>query len=182
MKRKGQFFILGAIMLIILFFIGIPFLQPSLTSPIRDLPLLSKNIRLEFPVAFNLGLNESDERAVMKNFSLFLNTNLADRLIDFSTLWLYAKNSSENVNFTIGNFLGKNITVNLTISPIEKEIFVQNNGTNSTLFSSPGSIFNLTIEFESRTATVEWLRDKVNLYVFYELRRNRDVIKEEIVA
>jgi len=179
---KGQFFILGAVLMIIMFSIGIPFIKPSLSMPAEDLPYLSDNVRLEFPAAFNLGLNESNELSAMSGFSNFLNETLHDRFVEFSALWLYTKNQTRDVNMTIGNYLNQNTTVTLTISSTEKEVFVQNRGSNTTLFTNPGSIFNLTIEFNSRSKTAELLRDKNNLYVFYELKREKDKINEEIVA
>lgn len=178
----GQFFILGAILLAVMFFIGLPLIKPLLSSPSSDLSYLSSNIYSEFPVALNLGLNQSDELRVLKNFTSFVNETLYDHFVRFSSLWIYAKNSSTNVNFTVGNYLNMNTTINLTISSTETQFFVENNKTNSTLFTSPGTIFNLTIEFQSQTTTVEFLRDKVNLYVFYELKRGNDLIRKDIIA
>jgi hypothetical protein len=182
---KGQFFILGAVLLVIVFSLGLPFIRPAITSPSGDLPYISRNLQREFPAAFNLGLNETSELSVMSNFSLFLNKTLYDKLVAFSAFWVYSRNSSSSVNITAGNFLGKNTTATLTLNTgksTSRSMFVRHGGSNSTLFTGPGTIFNLTIEFESRSRTVEWLRDKANLYVFFELRRGQDLVKEEVVA
>ena len=177
---KGQFFIIGAVLLAIAFFVALPHIRPFLTSPSQDMPFLSKNLKAEFPAAFNLGLNQSEPIKVMKNFSLFLNESLHDHLIDFTTLWVYSENSTTDVNFTLGNFLKQNITVTLSISTTSEEVLVTLNDTNSSLFTSPGSVFNLTISFNSQEKTVEWLRDKSSLYVFFQLQRGNDIIIEEV--
>jgi len=182
MIMKGQFFLIGAVLLIILFFLGLPFISPSLTSPSNDLPFLSENLKQEFPAAYNLGLNQSDEINVLKNWSIFLNDTFHDHLINFTTLWITSYNVSNTVNFTIGNYLGGNSTVNLTISSTTESVSVPLSDTGSVVFSSPGSIFNLTILFNSRSTTVEWLRDKKNLFVFYQLRRGNDILVEELSA
>lgn len=191
---KGQFFLLGAIVLIVLFFVGAPLIQPPLSSPGNDLPFLLRNIKAEFPVAFNLGLNESNELNVMRNFSSFLNRTLLDRRVNFSSLWVYSRNSSTNANITIGNFLGGNLTVNLTYidtsiniitgstNSVNTPLFVPNAATNSTILNKPGTPFNLTIRFGSRNTTIEWLRDKANLYVHLEMGRGKDIVREEITA
>ncbi len=187
---RGQFFILGAILLIILFFIGLPITKPVLNSPSEDLPYISRNVQSEFPRALNLGLNHSSEHHSMGDFTLFFNRTLADHSVRFKALWIYTKNHTTGVNLTIGNYLGSGTTVSLSASSVESElptsaterVFVHHNGTNTTLLLGTGSPFNLTISFNSVSSTVELLRDKVNLYMFFEINRGEDLVREEFTA
>ncbi|MBI4020834.1 MAG: hypothetical protein HY369_01185 [Candidatus Aenigmarchaeota archaeon] len=173
---------LGAVLLAIVFFIGIPFAQVAFTAPTKDLPFLANNLRLEYPAAYNLGLNKSQSVAVLSNFTRFVNATLADKLVNFTAFWLVSVNASTNLNITAGNFLGGNATILLTIGSASTNLSVQTNSTNTTLFTAPGATFNLTIQAGGFTETVQWLRDKANLYVFFELRRNADTVREEIIA
>lgn len=178
---KGQFFLLGAILLAILFFIGMPLFTPLITNPSEDLPFLSNNLKNEFPVAFNLGLNQSNEEAILTNFTHFVNATLYDKLVNFTGLWVLARNTSASVNLTVGNFMG-NTTINFSTGSTTIHLYVQANHSNSTTLPSPGSIYNLSIVFQEKNFTTEWLRDKANLYLFYHLTRGEDEIQEEFTA
>lgn len=175
-RMKAQFFILAAILLVALFSISFP-AHPILSSPAEDLPFISKNLRSEFPSAYNLGLNQSGEQEAMLGFSRFLNEAMLDHSIQFSSVWVYSKNSSSNLNLTAGNFLGRNTTVNFSLG--SASLFVLSNASNSTLIPDPGAIFNITIQFESQNFTVEWLKEKSNLYVFFEIRKGNNIVREE---
>lgn len=177
-KKKGQFFILGAILLVIMFSVGIPLIKPILTIPSEDLTFFSENIKNEYPAAFNIGLNHSNERSVMSNFTNFINKTLYDHNIGFNTLWVYTTNQSSDLSVIVGNYMGSYTQVNLSF-PTQYSVNVSNGVTDNVTVSGPGSTFNLTITHGTKTKTVEWARDKANLYVYYEMSRLDNIVKEE---
>jgi hypothetical protein len=174
---KGQFFIVGALIIVILLFIGLPIIRPLLLNPSEDMKLLADNVEKELPYALNLGLKTNTPVSSLLNFTRFVDRVLTERDVTFSSLWIISQNSTGGVNITIGNFLPSNTTVTLGLTTV----FVPTNSTNSTELSASEK-FNLTISFEGRQKTVEWLRKKTNLYAYLEFQRGENIIKEELVA
>lgn len=183
---KGQFFIFGAIVMVLLFFLGIPYIRPILSSPGEDLSYLSKNIKAEFPAAFNIGLNESNADQILQNFTRFLDQTLSDYDIEFRALWAFSVNQSTDVNITVGNFLNSNTTVSMSTvfsgTTIDEDVFVQADRSNSTLLQNAESAFNITFEFESGSKEVEWVLNKANIYLWYELMRGNLLLRDEITG
>ncbi|MBI4181551.1 MAG: hypothetical protein HY520_01110 [Candidatus Aenigmarchaeota archaeon] len=180
--RKGQFFLLASILLAAAFLLGASFLPGSFRSPATDLPFLSENLKNELPAAYNLGLNQSSDVAALLNFSRFLNATLTDHGVNFTLLWVAARNASADANVTVGSLLGGNATVNLTIGSTTRSLQVAANGTNETLFTAPGAVFNLTIVAGDRSTTVEFLRNKASLYLFFRLQRGADRLQDELAV
>ncbi len=182
-QRKGQFFILGAFMLCTLFYMGIP-RGGQLVMPVtQDLTYLSDNLEREIPNVLNLGLNESKPMEYLKNFTGFVERIMLERLANFTTLWIVTENISTNdLNITVGNFLDSSKTVNITIGATSQNLTAPDNATNSTTFTGIASAFNMTILFDTENATVEWQRDKVNIYAFIQLRRGDNLLKKEITG
>jgi len=185
-RKKGQFFILGAILICSLFFIGLPRFTPLIKQPSSDLPYISSNLQSELPNALNIGLNGSAMLDTMTNFSHFLETKLRGRKINYTSLWLVMHNQSSGVNVTGGNFLGEEITISINItdgsgSTVES-LIIPKGTNNSTLFSSVENTYNITIAFSDQEESESYPRDKVSLYAFYRLTRSNDVIKNHIFA
>ena len=57
MKRKGQFFILGAVLLISLFFFGLPEKDTLILQETGDMVLLHDNVLREYSHAYNNAVN-----------------------------------------------------------------------------------------------------------------------------
>ena len=103
-------------------------------------------------------------------------------MIKYSSIWLVSEKNDTGVDITVGNFLDKNITITLNISTTSKNLFVKDNSTNKTTFTSVNPLFTLKIEYDGTTKTLNWNRDKVNLYVRYNLTRGKKRIIEEITG
>lgn len=179
---KGQFFILGGVLLCVLFYLGMPSTSQLVRTFTEDLKYLADNVELEIPKALNLGLNESKPITDLFDFTQVVNNMLSERNIDFTALWVVTQPKNSDVNITVGNFLGSLKTVTLNLSGDVKNLLVANNSTNSTLFSSVAAQFNLTISFDTTEKVLTLVRDKVNLYSSFELERGEDSAKREIEA
>ena len=183
MKRKGQFFIVGAVVLCMAFFAGLPPSEPLIRASSEDITHFSENIQRELSKTMNFGLDANNTVEYMENFTEFADRAMAEHLINYTSLWLITGNSSSDLNVTAGNFIWlveADITLNL--SGIVKNLLVPYNTTNSTVFSSVPSEFNLTISYEDMEKTVEWQKDKANLYALVVLTKDRDISKNELTG
>jgi hypothetical protein len=184
---KGQFFILGAILICSLFFMGLPRFAPIIKQPSGDIAYLSSNLQSELPHALNLGLNESDPIDRLTNFTHFLETKLQERNINYTSMWLIIQNqSSTDLNVTGGNFLGEDVSISINVTDgsgsTVNGLILLNGSTNSTTFSSVDPEFNITITFADQEESAEMPRDKTGLYAYYRLTRDDDVIKNLVFA
>jgi hypothetical protein len=161
---------------------GLPKSAYMVTPVSYDLKYLSDNLEKEIPNALNLGLGSGKPMEYLMNFTHFAEDVLRGRAINYSSLWLVARNQSSDLNITIGNFLGSNATVNLTIGAATSSVYVPNNSTNGTLFAAPGAAFNLTIVFVEQNYTADWQRDKASIYAFTELKRGDAIQIREIAG
>ncbi|MBI4175813.1 MAG: LamG domain-containing protein [Candidatus Aenigmarchaeota archaeon] len=114
--RKAQFFILGAILLSILFFVGLT-LSNTLTGPVtKDLTFLSENVKREFPRALNLGYLGGETGESLKNFTQFTDSGLEQNFINFTAFFVVSEPAqNDTVNLTIGNFLDSPVSVGIEI-------------------------------------------------------------------
>ncbi len=183
--RKGQFFLVGAFSLAILFFVGIS----SQISPegivfpeIRAVSSLFDNVRNEYPRAANLGLNESEPVGRLTNFTNFVESKTKERGIEFSLLFVLTQNVSDNLNVTVGNFLGYPIDIELNVSGAVENLQVSDGGTDSNLFSNPPETFSLGISFNTTEKNLLLEKRKANLYFILDMRKGDNIIKGEVVS
>jgi len=177
---KGQFFLVGALMLISAFFIGFASVREAFViTPDRDLSFLSDNAVREYPRALNLGLNSTGGLAALENFSRFLNASLSERYVDFQALWVQCDNVSSDVNVTVGNWLHATESVTLSIGGTDKTLLVAANAANYTSFTSPGASFNMAINFSQSNLSVAWRREKASLYVYTNFSRDDNAVVKE---
>ncbi len=183
-RRKGQFFILGALALVILFSANLSMTNPIISGPERYVSYFSGNIQKELPRAMNLGMNQSAPGAVMLNFSRFVQEEMSSRRINYSSLWLVAEGneSTTDVNVTVGNFMWGSRTVTITLDGTQKSVYVPDNSSNTTGYSSVPAIYNITISYGSTSRTYEWQRSKTSLYAYISLEKGEDSSKEHISA
>ncbi len=181
---RGQFYLIGAVILLILFFVGLPFSQLPLSQSGKDVNYLLDNLKTEYPRALNLGKNASAGPTTLTNFTHFLTSRLADRLVNFSAVWVVAENATNGtyVNFTGGNYLGASAVIHLNISGTVFSLVVPNNSTNSTLQSISSVPYNITINFTTDSLITAWYVNKTNLYVYLRLVRESDQVVDEIAA
>ena len=181
---KGQFFLLGAFLLIMIFYVGIAlYFSPSHQSAGADyLPAVFDNIKNEYPVAFNLGMNASDPVTTLANFTAFA-VNMTGRMnANLDVLWIVTENVSDNLNVTVGNFLEYPTTITLNVSGDVVEMRVDSGGTNSSLFTSPPSEFELRANFNTTEKNLILEKYKANLYVILEMTKGNDKIAGEMKA
>lgn len=182
---KGQFFLVGALALILMFYIGISvYLSPFSAKPSlgEDIENLFSNIKNEYPRVLNFGLNDSLPVQTLVNFTNYAIDETEGRGSDFRALWLITQNISDDLNITVGNFLGYNTNVTLTISSENKQIQVDDGKTNSAIFTSAPSEFNLTLNFNTKEKNLLLEKYKTNLYLILEMIKGDEIISGETKA
>lgn len=180
---KGQFFLWGAFLICLLFFVGFTGLKgTSVAAGTEDVEFFYGNLEEELPRALNLGLNGSGAAATLMNFSRFLDREMGERNMELKLLWLFTESSGTSLNITAGNFLGADVVVGLNLSGSFKNLTVPHNGTNSSVFSSVGQSFNLTVTLPGHSKTVEMVRDKTSFYGFLNLSRGREFVQGDIAG
>ena len=178
---KGQFFILGAILISILLFAALPIRGPELkTTLTKDMVYLSDNVKNEFPKAVNLGLSSDKAIDTLRNFTEFVEAVMNEHFIDFNALWLLEQPFNTNINLTVGNFFDEDVTVYINLSNDLRSLHLPKNSTNYTVFSSVPEEFDLVITFGNRTKIIHWFRDKVNLYMFFSMGRGEEILINEL--
>lgn len=185
-KMKGQYFLISGIILTTLFYIGFYLTNTSslltLSFESDDMKYILYNVEDEYPRVFNFGINDSDITGYLSDYTLFTKDTLSGNLINFTSLWIYTINESDDLNITAGNFLGYDTIVSINISGTVRNISVGNEDTNSTLFPSPGESFNVTVSFNTNEKKLSMLRDKYNIYAYMQLKRMDEIVKGGIQA
>jgi hypothetical protein len=180
-NKKGEFFLLAAFAFIIAFYIGISsYISPGFSGiESSGIIYLQKNIEDEYPKVLNLGLNESKPITNLVNFTLFVQNVTKSRGMDLSVFWLVSRNVGDDLNVTLGNFLGDPINVAVNISGDIKALNISDKSIRSFLFSSPPSEFNLTINFNTTERNLLLEKYKVSMYFFLELEEGDNVFRSE---
>lgn len=182
MAMKGQFFLLAAFFFLLVFYLGVSvYLSPSFANPAikEEVAGLFENMQNEYPRVVNIGLNSSNPVATLVNFS-GLAVNVAEaKGASLEVLWIFTQNSSDDLNVTVGNFLGSTLDITLNVSGDVKEMQVGEGQTNSALFTSPPSEFELRANFNTNEKNLLLEKYKANLYTVMEMRKGNDVIRGE---
>ena len=181
---RGQFFILGAILICSLLFIGLPPSQPFIAEPSQDLEYVLQNLENEFPHSLNLGLDYGNPGQTMENFTSWVRIVTRNFLINSSYFWLFAEGdpSTGNVTVSVGNYMGTGINVDVDLDGDQRNVFVQDGASDSIVFPSVSQTYSLSVSFGGESRSFGWRRDKANLFVFMELERGDSVARSEIVA
>ncbi len=180
---KGQFFLAATFTLAIVFFIGLSSqISPANISVPRtaSITYLMDNVKSEYPRAANLGLNESKIIETLASFTEFVKEEAKGRGVSFSAIFVLTENVSNNLNVTVGNFLGYATNVSLNVSGEAKNLYIVDAGANSTIFSSPPEAFTLGISFNTTEKNLLLEKYKANLYVILELRKGGNIVKGEV--
>ena len=185
MKRmKAQFFILGAVLLCSLFFIGLPPRQAFIETPSDDMEYVRQNLEREFPIALNLGLDNENPRTTMENFTSWTRDVANGFLIKLSSFWVFTEvdPGTGNLTVSVGNYMGADMNVNLDLDGDNRNLFVQEGDSSSTTFSSVGPTYTLTVQFGGNSKIFSWNRNKVNMFTLIELERGENLARSEVVA
>jgi hypothetical protein len=180
-KRKGQFFILGAVLICMLFFVGLPLYGPQLQSYRKDLSFVSANLETEFPKALNLGIKEGSGTASLADFSRFSKMTLSGQGMKFQALWVVTEPQPLGVQVTVGNFMGQSQALSITVDGSAQNLDVPDNSTEARFFAASDN-FQMTISFPGHSKEGVWVRNKANLYAFTEIARGSDKVVEETEA
>lgn len=178
---KGQFFVLGALLLASLFFIGLPITGYIITTASDDLNYFSLNIESEFPHALNLVIDDGDIEK-LSDFSTFIDNQLTQRNAVFKNLWVITEGQGNDVNVSMGNFLDEDITIVLNISNTIEMLFMPSGSVDSVMFYGVPARFTLRVTFPEVDRELDFQRDKINLFSFFSLSRGDDVLRKEVVA
>ncbi len=183
-EMKGQFFLIGAFLLIMMFYVGISlYFSPSHSvqggHQISD---LSENILAEYPRAFNFGMNSSSPSQVLANFTGLAVNLTGQRNAELKVLWIITQNVSDDLNVTAGNFLGYPAEITLNVSGEVKNLYVGSGAVNSTLFASPPSEFELRANFNTTEKNLLLEKFKANLWVLLEISDGGNKAAGEIKA
>jgi hypothetical protein len=180
---KAQFFILGAVLLCSLFFIGLPPGQPLAGVSTQDMDYMMLNLEREFPRALNLGMDGGDPAGTMANFTSWVRTVGRGLLLNFSSFWLFAEGDpGGDVTVYLGNFMGTDMSVTLNLDGEQRSVLVGDGDLASETFASVGSPYNIVLLFGSEARNFDWQRDKVNLFVMLELERGENIARRDVVA
>jgi len=182
---KGQFFLLGAIVLCVMFFLALPSVSTMNTSDMSDLSALSENLEKELPMALNLAMEEDNSPAKLNNFIDFLKTRTSERYLSLEILDVVAVPDPDNpgdIDVYAGNWLGRAVTLKITVESTEITLNLNDGETDSRSFSGLGSDIDVKIRFEDRIISAQSSRDKTNLYAYMKLSRGENSIVKEIIA
>jgi hypothetical protein len=183
-KCKGQYFMLGAIIISLMLYLG---LSPMVYSPPSEdyLHGISENIEEEVPHALNLALAEDSSPAKLGQFSGFLGDKLKGRGIGFEALWVASipdPGNPSQVDVYIGNWIGRPVSVDVSI---DGDLVSKNLDHEEMSFDPVSGVsreFDMTVMFEGRSWTGSFVRDKSNLYYYSSISKNSDITIKDIAA
>jgi hypothetical protein len=178
-KMKAQFFILGAILLCSLFFIGMPIYGPAMQASRSDLSFVSANVASELPRALNLGMKQGSGAGGLQEFSQFSRSRLLEQSMEMRSLWVVSEPQGSGLLVTAGNFMGQQESVTVVIGGSSRTFELSDGSVRSDLFPSGGHI---RVEFPARSWEGEWPSGKVSLYAFTEIAKSGDVAVQETEA
>lgn len=179
---KGQFFLIGAFIIIILLYTGITaYISPegfSGGAP-HEITFLLGNLLNEYPRALNYGENQSSGIESLVNFTLFARNVTKERNMDLYSLWIVTENVSDDLNVTVGNFQGDTLDVVIRVDSEENRLTVQNGGLNWTTFTGPSEVFSLNVSFNNEEKNLILGKRKLNLYYTVGLESEDDLMVGE---
>ena len=178
---KGQFFIIGAIIICTLFFIALPFSGPAVNqSSMEDIEHISGNLNTEFVRAFNLGLAEDRPVSALREFTAFTRSVMTDKFASFHSFWVISEPTGTGINITVGNFMGGPVDVILDISGDTRNLNIPDSDNASEIYDPLPQDFTLNVTFAQNRAVLGWARDKNNIYVYYRTVRDGESVVREV--
>jgi hypothetical protein len=184
-NMKGQFFLIGGFLVLLLFYTGIStFFSPGYSQKgIKgEMANFFSNIKDEYPAALNLGLNSTGGAQALVNFTDIVINATKGRGASLAALWILTHNSSDNLNVTIGNYMGAALNVTLNVSGSLSTLEIGGGETASVVFASPLSELDFRASFNTTEKNLLLEKYKTNLYVFLEMKKGSDKITGETVA
>ena len=179
---KGQFFIVGAIFICALLFFGIAPTIRVTDSPSADMELTAENLAKEYPHALNIGINSSAPLQTLYNFTVFSESNLLDRGIDFNILWIVFRPLDGSTNVTIYNAMDSSKVVGVNVSGTYTDIEAPLNNFNNSVYSVPVYGFNFSVTIDGDETEGFAISNKTSLYSLISLERGTNLVRKELLA
>jgi hypothetical protein len=181
-RRKGQFFLAGALMLCVMFFLGLPMSNVSSTDYTSDLSYLAENLESEIPRSLNLVLLGGDDPERLGEFSDFIRSRTGDRYMEMDLLWVVLVPDTEDPDVEVyaGNWLGRPEPVTVTLDGAEEVLDTNDREISSVEFYGLGSEYVLEVSFDGRAWSDTFTRDKTSLYAYIMLSRGENSIVRDI--
>lgn len=184
-RLKGQFFLLGALLLSTLFFLFLPS-QVALTGgQVDDMTRIADNLESEIPHSLNVAMLEDGLPQKLGQFTGFLRDEMSERFIDMESLWVVTipdQSTPGHVEVYSGNWLGESTTVSVTIDTEERTLNLDDGEIDSVDYFNVGDEFDITVKFDERSWSGHLARDKVSLYNLFKVSRGDNLIVKEIVG
>jgi hypothetical protein len=184
-RRKGQFFMLGALLLCALFFVALPSQVGLRGGRTLDMERLAENLEGEIPLALNLAMLEDGNPSRLGGFTEFVRGRAGERYLLMESMWVVAVPDTENpgeVELYAGNLLGRPVTLYALVDSVGETLALEDGETGSVTFYGVGSDFTLNITFGERSWSGQMARDKTNVYTYIKLSRDGDSVVKEIVG
>ena len=179
---KGEFFIIGALLICSLLFFGMGPGTRITETTTADMDRFGENLAKELPHALNIGVNASDPAGTVQNFTEFSRDALEKHGIDLKCYWLVFMPDGGNVNVSVGNFMGSGKTFGINVSGNFKYVYAADGTVNSSLFSVSGYKFDVTIGVDDWLTEKRMLTNKTGIYSLISLERGDGVVRKEILA
>lgn len=179
---KGQFFIIGALMVCIAMFFGLPPEIGIASTYSDDMAAAGGNLGAELPHAMNLGINGSGAVPTLVNFTSYAKQTLAARRMSIESFWVVFESEGSTLNVTVGNFLGSERTFYIDVSGSPVAMTAGDGQTNSTILSVSGPVLNVTVSAGGSERAFVIPAGKSSLYSEVTLRRGGDAARKEILA
>jgi hypothetical protein len=184
-RLKGQFFILGALLLSTLFFLFLPSQVAITGGQTRDIDRIADNLESEIPTALNLAMLEDGSPQKLGQFTEFLRDEMSERFIDMESLWVVTipdQSTPGHVEAYAGNWLGESTTVSVTIEANEETLNLDDGEIDSVEYFNVDDEFDIVVSFDGRSWSGHLARDKVNLYCLFSLSREENIVVKEIIG
>jgi hypothetical protein len=177
---KAQFFLLGAILLASLFFVGIPLSGTLVKTSSSDLTYLSGNIADEFARALNFGLAEGAPVYDMLDFVRFLDAATQENYANFTAFWFVTEPQGSGINVYAGNYMETDVNAAFKIGGETNILLISHDSNNTANFAGVPEQFAMNVSYAGHSGEFNLTRDKVNLYVSFWLVRGDSVTRKEV--
>ncbi len=171
---RGQYFVIGAIILCFLLFSALPLSFWSGSGKTDDIRYMRENIEREFPHALNLGIVSGSPEATLSDFTEFMRSSLREKFANPGFVWVFSYPSDGGVNVTVANFMGSRIDVSVAVGSDIKNATLDDGTMMREEFSGVPEEFTLTLSFDGEEKSLRWKRDKRNLYMHSVIRRGEN--------
>jgi hypothetical protein len=182
-RLKGQFFIMGALVICVIFFAALPPAIISGTGNTRDMSLMAENLEREIPRAANLALLDDGSPESLGEFMDFIRESTREKYLGMESLWVVGVPDPDNpgdMAFYSGNWLGRAATVYITADSLGISHVLDDQETGSSTLSGLASSFTLEVSFDGRTWSNTVSRDKATLYCYLSLARGENSVVKDI--